>query len=155
MLLLRTVGRKSGLVRETPLGYALIDGRIVVIAGYGRRADWFRNALAHPQVEVVLPGARLRGLAKEITDPDERLAAFCTAIEAMAVVGYLTVGDLGEASPERLEEMAEAFPALAITPTAVLPGPFDPGGVGTRWVTAVGVVGPLALAWLIRRSRRS
>ncbi len=155
MLLLRTVGRKSGLVRETPLGYALIDGRIVVIAGYGRRADWFRNALAHPQVEVVLPGARLRGLAKEITDPDERLAAFCTAIEAMSVVGYLTVGDLGEASPERLEEMAEAFPALAITPTAVLPGPFDPGGVGTRWVTAVGVVGPLALAWLIRRSRRS
>lgn len=155
MLLLRTVGRKSGLIREAPLGYALVDGRIVVIAGYGRKADWFRNALANPEVEVVLPGARLRGRAAEITDPEERLAAFRTAVEAMALVGYLTLGDLEEASPERVEVMAEAFPALAITPTAVLPGPFDPGGVGTRWVTAVGLVGPVLLALLLRRSRRT
>jgi hypothetical protein len=36
--------------------------------------------------------------------------------------------------------LAEAFPILAITPTAILPGPFDPGGVGTRLNTATWVV---------------
>lgn len=155
MLLLRTLGRKSGLVRETPLGYAVIDGRIVVVAGYGRRSDWFRNALAHPEVEVVLPGARLRGVAEEITDPEERRAAFRTTIEAMKLPGYLTVGDLEEASPERVDELARALPSLAVTPTAVLPGPFDPGGVGARWSGLLAIAGPVvAIAWLVRRSRR-
>lgn len=38
ILLLRTTGRKTGLVREAPLGYTVIDGRVVVLAGYGRDA---------------------------------------------------------------------------------------------------------------------
>ena len=38
ILLLRTTGRKSGLVREAPLGYTVIDGRVMVVAGYGRGA---------------------------------------------------------------------------------------------------------------------
>ncbi len=159
MLLLRTVGRRSGLVRETPLGYAVIDGRVVVVAGYGRRSDWFRNALAHPEVEVVLPGARLRGRAEEITDPDERRAAFRTTIGAMALVGRLTLGDVGAAGTARVDELAEAFPMLAITPTAVLPGPFDPGGGATRANTVVALWAPVvgAAAWLgwrlVRRAR--
>lgn len=72
ILLLRTTGWKSGLVREAPLGYAVIDGRVVVVAGYGRSTRWFRNALANPEVEVLLPGALIAGHAHEITDPDER-----------------------------------------------------------------------------------
>jgi hypothetical protein len=36
--------------------------------------------------------------------------------------------------------LAQAFPILAITPTAVLLGPFDPGGVGTRINTALWVL---------------
>jgi len=75
ILLLRTTGWKCGLVREAPLGYAVIDGRVVVVAGYGRSAHWFRNALANPEVEVLLPGALLAGRADEITDPDEQRAA--------------------------------------------------------------------------------
>lgn len=138
MLVLRTRGRRSGLVREAPLGYAVHDGRVVVVAGYGRTCSWFVNALADPQVEVLLPGARLAGTAAELTDPGERDAAFVTAITAMGVVGRATVGDLTTASPERVRELATAFPVLAVTPTAVLPGPFDPGGPGARRGAAVG-----------------
>jgi deazaflavin-dependent oxidoreductase (nitroreductase family) len=155
MLVLRTTGRTSGLLREAPLAYALVDGRIVVMAGYGRRCDWFRNALAHPEVEVVLPGARLGGVAAEITDPADRRVAFRAAIDALALVGTLTIGDLEKASPERLDELEEAFPMLAITPTAVLRGPFDPGGVATRWLpTAALAVQALVVARLVRRWRR-
>ena len=72
LLLLRTRGRTSGELRETPLGYAVVDGSIVVMAGFGRRSGWFCNALGNDEVEVVLPGTVLRGAASEITDPQRR-----------------------------------------------------------------------------------
>lgn len=157
MLLLRTRGRRSGLIREAPLGYAVRSGEVLVVAGYGRSAHWFANALADPHVEVVLPGARLSGTAREVTDPDERRAAFVATIRAMGVVGRATVGDVGAASPDRLDELAAAFPVLAITPTGVLDGPFDPGGAGVRWTMALGAAQTVALAglWcLVRQARR-
>jgi hypothetical protein len=36
--------------------------------------------------------------------------------------------------------LAVAFPILAITPTAVRPGPLDPGGIGTRINAALSVL---------------
>ena len=137
ILVLRTTGRKSGLVREAPLGYALVKGRVVVVAGYGRDAHWFRNAVADPQVDVLLPGALISGLAEEITDPAERRTAFRTVVGSMGVVGTLTLGDLRRVSDAEVDVLAEAFPVLAITPTAILPGPYDPGGAGTRVTTAI------------------
>ena len=154
ILLLRTTGRTTGLVREAPLGYAVIDGRVVVIAGYGRGAHWFRNALADPQVEVLLPGALIAGRAAEITDPDERRAAFRTLAASMGVVGRLTLGDLRGRTDGEIDVLAEAFPILAITPTAVLPGPFDPGGVGTRINTALWALLGAGLVVASRRTRR-
>ena len=157
MLLLRTTGRRSGLVREAPLGYAVRGGEILVVAGYGRSAHWFANALADPRVEVLLPGARLAGTAREVTDPDERREAFAATIRAMGVVGRATVGDVDTASPERLDELAAAFPVLAIRPTGVLDGPFDPGGVGVRWTMALGLAETAAVVgvWCLTRRRRA
>ena len=154
ILLLRTTGRTTGLVREAPLGYAVIDGRVVVIAGYGRGAHWFRNALADPQVEVLLPGALIAGRAAEITDPDERRAAFRTLAASMGVVGRLTLGDLRGRTDDEIDVLAEAFPILAITPTAVRPGPFDPGGVGTRINTALWALLGAGRVVASRRTRR-
>jgi len=157
ILVLRTVGRRTGLIRDAPLGYALIGGRVVVMAGYGRGAHWFRNALADPRVEVMLPGALLAGHAEEITQPAERRAAFRTVIAAMGVVGRLTLGDVAGRTDAEVDVLAAAFPMLAITPTAVLPGPFDPGGVAARanaviW-SVLGVAGLLA-SWRRVAGRR-
>ncbi len=139
ILVLRTVGRKSGLVRDAPLGYAVVDGRVAMIAGYGRDAHWFRNALAHPEVEVLLPGAVLAGVAEEVTDPAERRAAFRAVTAALGTLGRMTLGDAVEMSDEQVDRLADAFPVLAVRPTGVLPGPHDPGGVvpkvtGALWV---------------------
>jgi deazaflavin-dependent oxidoreductase (nitroreductase family) len=158
ILVLRTTGRKSGLVREAPLGYTIIDGRVVVMAGYGRNAHWFRNALADPEVEVLLPGALIAGQAAEITEPDEMRAAFRILIESMGVVGRLTLGDVRGKSDAEVDALAAAFPVLAITPTAFRPGPFDPDGMGTRINTAVSVLlpaaGVVAAAWHHKRSQK-
>jgi hypothetical protein len=118
----------------------LLDGRVIVVAGYGRATHWFRNAVAHPDVELVLPGAVLSGRAQEITDPDERRRAFRAVVLAEGVVGRLTVGDVATASDERVDELATGLPVLAITVTGMLPGPFDPGGRYWRYALAESVL---------------
>lgn len=45
-VILETVGRKSGRVRRTPVGFADDGRRIVVVAEHGPKADYVRNALA-------------------------------------------------------------------------------------------------------------
>jgi deazaflavin-dependent oxidoreductase (nitroreductase family) len=41
--MLETVGRQSGLPRQTPVGNGLIDGTFWVVAAHGRQADYVRN----------------------------------------------------------------------------------------------------------------
>jgi len=69
ILLLTTTGRKSGLLRVTPLQYEEIDGAFYVASAQGTRADWFRNILADPHVQVRVKSRRIRGIAEPITDP--------------------------------------------------------------------------------------
>ncbi len=155
ILVLRTVGRKSGLVREAPLGYAVVDGRVAMIAGYGRDAHWFRNALANPAVEVVLPGAVLAGVAEEVTDLVERRAAFRAVTAALGAIGRMALGDAVEMSDEQVDRLADAFPVLAVRPTAILPGPHDPGGVVPAANLALWVaLAAGGAAALLRRRRR-
>lgn len=56
LLMLEHVGRNSGLPRYVVL--EIVDhpapGRYVVVSGFGRRAQWFRNVAANPQVRVSL-----------------------------------------------------------------------------------------------------
>lgn len=132
LLLLRTRGRVSGMVREAPLEYALHDGTVLVLAGFGRDTHWLRNALAEPRVQVVLPGAVFDGVAAEITDPVERRAAFRVLIGALGLPGRATLGPSAGLTGERVDELAAALPILAITPTGIRPGPFDPGGLAAR-----------------------
>lgn len=153
ILVLRTTGRKTGLVREAPLGYAVLDGRVVVVAGYGRTSHWFRNAIADPRVEIALPGAVLAGRAEEITDPHERRAAFRVAAAALGVIGRTTVGDVAHADDAHVDRWADGFPMLAITPTGVLPGPYDPGGRFWRIPLTATVAGGAMLVLARRRAR--
>jgi len=75
VLLLMTTGRKSGLPRVTPLQYEEVDNIIYVAAALGQKADWFRNILANPHVEVRVKSRRFQGVAEPITDP-VRIADF-------------------------------------------------------------------------------
>jgi deazaflavin-dependent oxidoreductase (nitroreductase family) len=69
VLLLTTVGRRSGLPRVTPLLYDEIDGIIYVGSVRGEKADWYQNLQANPNVEVKLGTRRIKGCADPITDP--------------------------------------------------------------------------------------
>ena len=60
MVELLTVGRMSGAVHSTILLAPVVDGdRVILVASKGgddRDPDWYRNLLAHPEVELTLNG---------------------------------------------------------------------------------------------------
>ncbi|ACQ80327.1 conserved hypothetical protein [Beutenbergia cavernae DSM 12333] len=87
LLVLHTVGRRSGEPRETPLAW--FDdgdgGRLVVASGGGsRNPGWYANVVAHPdRVAVELHGAGTTSVTPHVLDDAER-ATVWPAIAAAA-----------------------------------------------------------------------
>lgn len=71
VLLLTTVGRRSGLPRVTPLQYSKVGGSFYVGSARGIKADWYRNILENSQVEVQVKSRRFKGLATPVTDLEQ------------------------------------------------------------------------------------
>ena len=74
VLLLTTVGRRSGTPRRTPVQYERIDGDLVLVAAAGGSAEppaWWRNLEADPAVTVQIGGDVLPMRAITV-DTDER-----------------------------------------------------------------------------------
>ncbi|HEX5149047.1 MAG TPA: nitroreductase/quinone reductase family protein [Candidatus Limnocylindrales bacterium] len=154
MMLLRTHGRTSGLLREAPLGYLIRDGAIYCVAGFGARTHWYRNILVDSHVECVLPTVALSGTAEIVTDPLEWAPAYRALIGSMGVIGRLTVGDVADMSEQELDAQRAAFPLIRIRPTGIAPGAFDPGGLGWIPAFAISTWATLRLLGRLRRGRR-
>jgi deazaflavin-dependent oxidoreductase (nitroreductase family) len=71
---LHTTGRVSGREHSTMLTVPVVDsGRLVLVAskvGDDRDPDWYRNLLAHPEVDFTVAGERKAALARPAT-PEE------------------------------------------------------------------------------------
>jgi F420H(2)-dependent quinone reductase len=74
VLLLTTVGRRSGRTRTVPLTYFEDGDALVLVASYGGRPlnpAWFENLLASPDVDVRIGREVTRMRARRAT-PEER-----------------------------------------------------------------------------------
>src|SRR4051812_2965276 len=67
-----TTGRRTGSRHESAIWFGVIDDTMYLISGNGPSADRYRNALADPHVYVRLAGEGHDGLARAVTDSDER-----------------------------------------------------------------------------------
>lgn len=119
ILLLTTRGRRTGKRRVTPLQYEEIEGVIYVGSARGQQADWFRNILADPQVEVRVKERYFQGMATPLTDAkriadylETRLQRHPRMLGAMMRMYQLP------ARPTRsqLEELAAQLAVVAIRP---------------------------------------
>lgn len=160
LLLLRTRGRRSGVLREAPLGYVIRDGFVYVVAGYGAATPWFLNLLAEPAVEVRLPGRTIRGRADVVIDDAEWVGAFRALMGSFGLVGRLVDGDVDRLSDAELVTTHRTLPVVRIAavdpPGPLVAGPWDPGGRG--WAAAyLGLAAVMAaagsIALRIRRGR--
>ena len=74
ILLLTTLGKKSGQRRTAPLLFIEDEGALVVVASQGGMPSeplWFSNLVANPEVEVQL-GARVEPRRARVATPEER-----------------------------------------------------------------------------------
>jgi deazaflavin-dependent oxidoreductase (nitroreductase family) len=153
ILLLRVRGRRSGLVREVPLSYLVTDGAAWVMAGFGDRTDWYRNLLADPRVEIILPGRTLSCSAEIVDDVHIRRRIIPALARATGLPGYLSGVDPFRSTDDALLAATAWVPLVRLQPEGgrVIAGPDDPGGLGWVWRQAVVLV---LGALLIGRMRR-
>ena len=67
-LYLTTTGRKSGEPREIEIWYAELGGRYYLISEQRERAQWVRNLLREPRVDVTVGGRSVRARARVLDE---------------------------------------------------------------------------------------
>lgn len=84
MLLLHSVGAKSGQHRISPLVYTTDAGLLVVIASKGgadSHPDWYYNLLANPLASVELGTEQFQVRATAVTEEPERSRLYAKMVE--------------------------------------------------------------------------
>jgi len=67
---LETIGRVSGLPRETEIWFAWEDGAIYLLSGGGLAKDWIRNFRKSPAVRFRVGETWVSGTARVVEDPE-------------------------------------------------------------------------------------
>lgn len=145
ILILIHSGRKSGKRYLTPLNYALLNGEVYCVTGFGPTSDWYRNLLANPQVELWLPDGWWVGLAEEILEPALREEA----IRAVLASGGLMARLFGAPSPQdeaALSSRTAHYRVIRLRRVAPRTGANGPGDLAWVW--------PLITLWVWLKARR-
>lgn len=150
MVLIHT-GRKSGLRRRTPVNYTVIDDAIYCTAGFGSTADWYKNIIADPQVEVWLRDGWWAGVAEEVADDDpQRLQLMRHVLIASGFAAPLFTGMNPKTIDDgALAQVTASYRLIRIRRNVALTGPGGPGDLAWLWPVATFVL----LGLLLRRRR--
>lgn len=136
IMVIEHTGRVSGRRYRTPVNFAEADGRVVCLAAFGERTDWYRNLMARPDVTLWLPRGRRQAVAEDLSGRADRARlvravllasgfaapAFGLHPKAMSdeevertTATYRLVGFvLGERSPGRTADLAWVWPAVVV-----------------------------------------
>ncbi len=155
MVLVHT-GRKSGLQRRTPVNYAIVDDEIYCTAAYGYRADWYRNIMADPGVEMWLKDSWWAGVAEEVPQDDPRRTDLMR--EVLIASGFAAPLFAGfnptTASDEELAEISADYRLIRIRPTEARTGPGGPGDLAWVWPVSTTVLLAMLLMCKCRGGKR-
>jgi deazaflavin-dependent oxidoreductase (nitroreductase family) len=148
IMVIKTIGRKSGQVRFSPVNYAIRNGSVYCLAGWGKVSDWYRNLQANPAVELILPGQAVSGQAETVEDPAEKRIIARQVLKNGGAAGYFEGFDPNTIGEAELGEKTAAMVLVRIRPNGLGSGPADPGG----WLWAL-VWGASAI-WLLGLTRK-
>lgn len=134
IMVLKTIGRKTGKVRYTPVNYAILKGNIYCIAGWGLISDWYRNMISTREIEVILPAGSLFGMVEDVTDFDERRIILRTILQNAGFAGFFEGFNPFTVTDEVLLRKTADMPVLRIRPVGIGNGASDPGGLSWMWM---------------------
>lgn len=84
MILLHTIGAKSGQPRINPLVYTTDGDRLIIIASKGgadSNPDWYYNLLANPVTTVEVGSEQFQVRATPVTEEPERSRLYAKMVE--------------------------------------------------------------------------
>ncbi len=116
-VVLTTIGRRTGLPRQTLLPCGRRDHEIVVVSTYGWRSDWIRNLRKTPQVRVTRDGAEVSGIAEVVEDLERKRTIISDnpfVVPPFAVVRAIALGPLRAVTTAFLRRWVTSRPVIVI-----------------------------------------
>ncbi|MEX2160603.1 MAG: nitroreductase/quinone reductase family protein [Anaerolineales bacterium] len=146
IMVIKNRGHKSGKLRYTPVNYAIANGLVYCIAGFGKRSHWIKNLASNPQAELLLPGGALAASAEVVEEEREKLGMLRQILINSGFAAVLFEGIIASrVSEEKLREMATQYIVLRFRPVGLGSGPADQGG----WLWVWPVAATIAILWLL------
>ncbi len=119
VLLLTTIGRKSGQPRVTPLVYEERDGVFLIASARGPEADWLHNIQRNPNIQVRVGRRQFAARAELVTDAT-KIADYLgrQLIQNPGMFGRIMQMEGLSRSPSRaeLESVASRRPMVLLRP---------------------------------------
>jgi len=150
IMVITHIGRKTGQRRKTPVNYALVDGDIYCVAGFGKVSDWYLNIKAYPKVEIWLPDSWWAGKAEDVTGCPGHIYLMRQVMIGSGFAAYAAGIHPHELSDEALEKVTHTYRLVRIQRSEARTGPGGPGDLAWIWPLATMILLPLAF----RRRRK-
>jgi deazaflavin-dependent oxidoreductase (nitroreductase family) len=151
IMVITHTGRRTGKRYRTPVNFAIVDGEVYCSAGFGTVADWYRNIIANPEVEIWLPESWWAGKATVVTGSERQLEIMRAVITASGFVGPLFGLDVSKMDDETLREVTKSYKLIHIQRERACTGPEGPGDLSWIWQIATFILLPLVF---IKRKRK-
>lgn len=72
VMLLTTMGRKTGKLRSTPIGYFKVGGQVYLPSAWGKNTNWYKNIMAAPDKVWIQIGMKKKAVTiHEVIEPAE------------------------------------------------------------------------------------
>jgi len=143
-------GRKTGILRRTPVNYAIVDGDLYCSAGFGKDSDWYRNVLANPEIEIWHPEGWWKGIAEDVSESSERIRLMREVLIGSGFAARVAGLNPRTTTDEQLEILSRPYRLLRIRCVEPMTGTRGPGDLAWIWPLTT-----FALLWMvIRRNRR-
>jgi deazaflavin-dependent oxidoreductase (nitroreductase family) len=129
-------GRKTGLLRRTPVNFAMVENDLFCTAAYGAEADWYKNILADPNVEVWLPDGWWRGIAEDVTDAENASQILRQVLIGSGFAARVFGLNPYELSEDQLDTIRRKYRLIRIHRTEAMTGSGGPGDLAWLWQLA-------------------
>lgn len=163
IMVLTTVGRRSGLPRHTAIEFRTHGSKTYVVSAWGERPHWYQNLLAQPIVGVAQGGQRFTARATVVSDSSEAarvLYLFRKRAPAIYDALLARLSSVETVSARTVPAITDRFVIVRLDPVsdAAGPAPVQADWRGISLGLAAGLVALLLTALLLRtlwRARRS
>jgi deazaflavin-dependent oxidoreductase (nitroreductase family) len=134
IMVLKTIGRKTGRLRYSPVNYAIFDGKVYFVSGFRRASDWYHNILAHSNIQIILSRGILSGQVSVVAEEAQRTPIIRKVLQNAGFAGFMEGYNPFTIRDAELAEKTADMPLLCLQPEGLVRGASDPGGLLWVWI---------------------